>query len=123
MKFLSQFILTAFCSFILQIFLPWWVIGISAMIIPIFNKIDNKLNAFIGGFSSISCLWMIYAATIDVQTNSIISSKIAPMFGFSSSILLVILTGLFGGIVGGSCAISGYLIREIYEKEQDKHIW
>ncbi len=114
MHFIIQIIFTIILTFILESFMPWWSIALSSFIIPLFLKI-NGFKVFLGGFTSISSLWMGYAAIIDVQTNYIISSKISPLFGFNSSILLVLLTGILGGFVGGFFALSGSCFKSIFK--------
>ncbi|MCP3659928.1 MAG: hypothetical protein GY830_06275 [Bacteroidetes bacterium] len=113
MSFLIQIILTITFSYLLETFCPWWSIAISSFIIPLF--INSKASkVFLGGFAAISSLWMTYAAIIDVQTNSIISSKVAPLFGFSNSIFLVLITGLVGGLVGGFSALTGFYFKSLF---------
>ena len=121
MKFLTQVVLTALLSYIAEHFLPWWAIGICAAIIAMGLNL-NKITAFLGGFTSISLLWMITATSIDVHTNSILSTKIAPLLGFKSSTLLILLTGLVGGIVGGLGALSGQQLRALLTQKESKQI-
>lgn len=121
MKFLIQVILTVLLSYVAEHFLPWWTIGICAAIVAMGLNL-NKITAFWGGFTSISLLWMIVAALIDVHTNSVLSSKIAPLLGFQSSTLLVLLTGLVGGVVGGLGALSGQQLRTLLTQKESKQI-
>jgi hypothetical protein len=55
---------------------------------------------------------------IDVRTNSILSTKIAPLLGFQSATLLILLTGLVGGLVGGLGALSGQQIRTLFTQQK-----
>ncbi len=121
MKFLIQVILTVLLSYVAEHFLPWWTIGICAAIVAMGVNL-NKITAFWGGFTSISLLWMIVATSIDVYTNSVLSSKIAPLLGFQSSTLLVLLTGLVGGMVGGLGALSGQQLRTLLTQKESKQI-
>ena len=121
MKFLIQVILTVLLSYVAEHFLPWWTIGICAAIVAMGLSL-NKITAFWGGFTSISLLWMIVATSIDVHTNSVLSSKIAPLLGFQSSTLLVLLTGLVGGMVGGLGALSGQQLRTLLTQKKSKQI-
>ena len=121
MKFLIQVILTVLLSYVAEHFLPWWTIGICAAIVAISLSL-SKITAFWGGFTSISLLWMIAATSIDVYTNSVLSSKIAPLLGFQSSTSLVLLTGLVGGMVGGLGALSGQQLRTLLTQKESKQI-
>ena len=75
-----------------------------------------------GGFTAISLLWMIVATLIDVRTNAILSTKIAPLLGFQSSTLLILLTGLVGGMVGGLGALSGQQLRALLNQKESKQV-
>lgn len=114
MKFLIQVALTILLSYISGQYLhtPWWSIGICAGGVAMTLTL-NKITAFWGGFTATSLLWMITATVIDLRTNTILSAKIAPLLGFQSSTLLILLTGLVGGIVGGLGALSGQQLRTL----------
>ncbi len=121
MKFLTQVGLTMFLSYIAEQYLPWWTIGICAAVVAMGLTL-NKFAAFLGGFTAISLLWMTAATLIDVRTNAILSTKIAPLLGFQSSTLLILLTGCIGGIVGGLGALSGQQLR-ILLTPKEPTIW
>lgn len=113
MHFFVQIFLTALLGYGAEQFLPWWSVSCCAMLIAFLFPQDGARN-FLSGFTAICCLWMSMAAYIDVRTHSILSAKIAPMFGFQSSILLVLLTGLLGGMVGGLSAWSGQQLKKFF---------
>jgi hypothetical protein len=121
MKFLIQVVLTVLLSYVAEQFLPWWTIGICAAVIAMGLTL-NKITAFLGGFTAISLLWMIVATLIDVRTNAILSTKIAPLLGFQSSTLLILLTGLVGGMVGGLGALSGQQLRALLNQKESKQV-
>jgi hypothetical protein len=121
MKFMIQVVLTGLLSYGAEHFLPWWAIGICAAIVAVGLPL-NRITALLGGFTAIALLWMIAATLIDVRTNSILSVKIAPLLGFQSSTLLILLTGLVGGIVGGLGALSGQQLRTLLTQKRVKQI-
>jgi hypothetical protein len=121
MKFLIQVVLTVLLSYVAEQFLPWWTIGICAAIITMGFTL-NKITAFLGGFTAISLLWMIVATLIDVRTNGILSAKIAPLLGFQSATLLILLTGLVGGMVGGLGALSGQQVRTLLAPKKPRQV-
>jgi hypothetical protein len=106
MRFLVQVILTSILSYILQQFIAPWIVVPVAMLIALMTQ-NNASAAFLGGFAAISLLWMVKATVIDVYTNSILSAKVAPLLGLKSPIMLILLTGLVGGLLGGLGAASG----------------
>lgn len=82
---------------------------------------NAQFTSFMSGFTAISLLWMLKAAIIDVQTNSILSIKIAPIFHLSHPTSLVLLTGLVGGMVGGLSAWSGHHLQKFYTFKEEKY--
>ena len=121
MKFLIQVVLTVLLSYIAEQFLPWCTIGICAAVVAMGLPL-NRITAFLGGFTAIGLLWMVAATRIDVHTNSILSTKIAPLLGFQSSTLLILLTGLVGGMVGGLGALSGQQIRALLTQQKPRPV-
>src|SRR5690606_12270821 len=98
MRFLVQVILTSLLSYILQQFLAPWIVVPVAMLVALMTQ-HNASASFLGGFAAISLLWMGKATMIDVYTNSILSVKVAALLGLKSPIMLILLTGLIGGLL------------------------
>lgn len=111
MKFLTATILTAILSFISGLFLPWWGIAIVALLIAaIIHQKPGK--AFFAGLLGVFLLWAGLAWWIDMKNNSVLSHKIAGILPLGeNSILLIIVTGLVGGLVGGFAALAGSYLR------------
>ena len=119
MKFLIQIALTILLSYIAEQWLPWWTVSICAAVVAMGLTL-NKITAFLGGFTAISLLWMIVATLIDVRTNAILSAKIAPLLGLRNGTLLILLTGLVGGMVGGLGALSGQQLRMLLAPKESE---
>lgn len=113
MRFVLHIGLTALLICIVQRWLPAWSVVICAGVVAM-GMASTYTHAFLGGFTGVSLVWMTASAVIDVRTHSILSAKIAPLLGLSSPILLVLLTGLIGGVLGGLGAISGHQIRQLW---------
>jgi len=91
-----------------QLLLPWWwIVAIVAFLVElVFGKVD-KLG-FFSGFYGIAIPWMVLAFYIDYHNGSVLSNRVLdlfklPRFGF----VLVLVTGLLGGIVGGISSLAG----------------
>lgn len=117
MRFFVQVILTSLLSYILQQFIAPWIVVPIAMLVALMTQ-NNAAAAFLGGFAAIGLLWMAKATMIDVYTNSILSAKVASVLGFQSSIMLILLTGLIGGLLGGLGAASGQHILFMLKRKQ-----
>ncbi len=111
MKFLVATILTLLLGFISGLFLPWWGIAISSLLVAVLIH-QKGGKAFLSGFLGLFILWAALAWWIDMKNNGVLSKKIAgilPLGG--NSLLLILVTGLVGGLVAGFAAMSGSYLR------------
>ena len=111
MKFWVATILTALLAFISGLFLPWWGIAITSLLVAVI--IHQKAGkAFLSGMLGVFLLWAGLAWWIDMKNNGILSKKIASVLPLGGSgILLIIVTGIIGGLVAGFAAMSGSFLR------------
>jgi len=111
MKFITATILTALLAFISGLFLPWWGIAIAALLVAVLVH-QKAGKAFLSGLLGIFLLWAGLAWWIDIKNNGVLSERIAlilPLNG--NSVLLIGITALVGGLVGGLAALSGSFLR------------
>jgi hypothetical protein len=113
MKFLIALLLTALLSYAAGFYLPWWSITIAAFLVAVVIP-QKPLKAFFTGFLSLFLLWMIFALSIDMGNQHIMSMKMAELlFKSHSHALIMSITGLVSGLVGGFAALSGaYLVQQ-----------
>ncbi len=117
MKILFKIILTVALAYLLQYFFPWWTAVLAAFIIALLIK-SSLINDFLSGFLGVGLLWGVMAWVIDMQTNSMLTSKIAMLFSLDNPTYLILITGLVGGIAGGLGALSGNQIKGLFTKEK-----
>jgi len=103
----------------MELFLPWWSIALAAFIVNLWIP-TKGLNAFLSGFLGIGLLWLVYAGLLNSDTSSIMAERISGIFGLGNPILMITITGLAGGLVGGFAALSGSQFRRIFMKEEPK---
>ena len=111
MKFMTATILTAILSFIASLFLPWWGIAIAALLVAaIVHQKAGK--AFVSGLLGVFLLWAGLAWWIDMKNNSVLSHKVASVLPLGgNTLLIIVVTGLVGGLVAGFAALSGSYLR------------
>lgn len=114
MKFTLKVILIAALSFFLQQILPWWIIALVAFLVAIFIK-SSGFSDFMAGFLGVGLLWLTMAWWIDMETDSILTQKIAALLNVGTAYVIVLVTGLIGGIVGGFGALSGHFLRKTFK--------
>jgi hypothetical protein len=114
MRFLLSVLLIALLAFALGIYLPWWSVAVAAFIVSLLIYQSPWLS-FLSGFCGILLLWLALAGFISSANDNILAAKIAlvlPLGG--SAFLLVAVTALVGGIIGGLAAWTGSLFRKMF---------
>jgi len=111
MKLLVSIILTGLLAYVCAFWLPWWSIALAAFVIALLIP-QRPAKAFLAGLLGIFLLWALIATIIDIRNESLLSAKIAEVLPLGgSSILLILVTGMVGGLVGGFAAMSGSYLR------------
>ena len=119
MNFILRIIINGlFAYYFLSIF-PWWIVLIFPFSIGIiFN--ENYISHFLSGLVGIGVAWLYLLLSIDIQTKSIISSKIISILNIDSVNFLIIVISLFGGMLGGLSEICGRSLRDLISKPKKK---
>lgn len=115
MKFLIQLILIAILAFILELLLPWWSIAIAAFIGGV--ALNSKAN-FAAGFLGIALLWFLYALMMDLTSTAPLAERVSKVL-FINKPLLLLVTALIGGLVGGFAAMAGSALRGGNKRSND----
>jgi hypothetical protein len=111
MLFLIILFLTLICAF----FLPWWAAAIIAFLAAFFiGKTPGK--SFLYGFGGIFIAWTILALLKSVPNNNMLAKRVAVMFHLPHWTLLLFMTALIGGLVGGLASLSGILLKKAFTK-------
>jgi hypothetical protein len=111
MKFLIAILLTALLAFISGLFLPWWGMAITSMGVAVLVH-QKAGKAFLSGLLGVFFLWAGLALWIDMKNNGVLSKKIATVLPLGgNSIVLILVTGVIGGLVAGMAAMSGSFLR------------
>jgi hypothetical protein len=113
MRFAATIILTTLLSFAAGLYLPWWSMALVSFLVAFFLYQPRPRNAWLGGFLGLFLLWGLLAIWIDVQNDHILSGRMAILFPLGgSSALLILITALLAGLIGGLAALSGnYLFK------------
>lgn len=129
MKFILRTVLIAVVSWLASLYLPWWSGAIAGGLIGLLlaEKRTRKLfgsprppaRAFLAGFIALFFLWGGMAWWMDWENGSMFSTKIAAIiFGekelfMPGSFLLVFITAVIGGLIGGFSTMAGNQLGEI----------
>ena len=117
MNLLLRITLIAALATIGQMFLSWYIIVFAAFLVELaLGKRDA--TKFFSGFYGIAIPWMALSAYIETKSESILSVRILEMFKLPQyGFVLVIITGLLGGLIGGLASTLGGWIKEAVTNE------
>lgn len=101
---------TAALAFLLQMALPWWSVAIAAVLISLIISTKGS-SSFIAGFLGIAFLWFALAMISDIRTDSMLIERVAAIFSLPNKFLLLLVTAIVGGLVGGFSSLTGSLLR------------
>lgn len=105
------FLLILIISLLLQFFLPWWIIGLVAFGMA-FWKAERAGQAFISGFGAIFILWVAMGLVRSIPNENLLANRIGEMLMLPENsfnwIIVLLITGIVGGLVGGFSALAGF---------------
>ncbi len=115
MKFLATFVLTILMGYAAYLFADetlWWIFAIGAFAagwaVPL-----SSFKSWLAGFLGIFILWLVLSFVADTSNAGIMSKKMASIIPLGgSSIALMGMAALVGGIVGGFASLTGSFMRK-----------
>jgi hypothetical protein len=112
MKFLLQVLFISAGSVIAEQFLPWWSIAPVAFAGGYLLKSSQN---FLAGFLAVGLTWIVYAFVIDFHAAAPLADRVAAIFSINKT-LLIVATGVIGGLVAGFAALTGSLLKRSKRK-------
>ncbi len=98
-------------AFLLNLILPWWSIALPGLIFGYQFK-KSGWTSFGWGFLALFILWGGQALYIHFANEGILSTRIAAMLGVGSPYLVILITGVLGGLVSGLATLTGSLFKK-----------
>ncbi len=114
MKFFISLLLIAILSYAICLYFPWWTIAIVAFAanLIIYQK---PFLAWLSAFLAIFILWIVISYIISNNNEHVLAQKISILIlKMESPALLILITGLIGGLVSGFAALAGNYWRSIF---------
>ena len=114
MKFITALLLTALLAFAAGLYgtLPWWGFALTSFIVSV--AVHQKAGkAFLAGFAGLFLLWVAIAVSKDSANEHLLSTKVAQILPLGGSyMILILVTGVVGGLVSGLAALAGSFSRQ-----------
>jgi len=106
-KNIKNLVLTIILAYVLSFYLPWWSVMIAAIISGFVIPLKKGAVFFIP-FIAIALLWIIQSYILSSTNDFILAEKIATLLKLNgNSILLLLVTGIVGGLAAGISGIFG----------------
>jgi hypothetical protein len=100
-------------------FLPWWSIAVAAFAASLLLA-RKGMHAGLGSFLGAAILWIILATIVDAGNHSVLSARVAQVFFVNEPVLLVIVTGVVGGLAALYPGLCGFYLRSLLRKKQHR---
>ncbi|MCJ8209282.1 hypothetical protein MUY27_06150 [Mucilaginibacter sp. RS28] len=97
----------------------WWVGCIIAFVAALLTGKTGR-QAFWSGFFAIALVWLVLALFKSVPNDHILADRVAKMIGLPHWSLVLLITCLIGGLVGGMSALSGLLVKKAFADTKTK---
>ena len=113
MKFIVAMALTALLGYAAPLYGPWWAFVLTSFIVALVVH-QKPFKALIAGFAGLFLLWAVMAFYMDAENNQLLSQKVAQILPLGgSSLLLIVITALAGGLVSALAALTGSFARKL----------
>ncbi|MFD0792981.1 hypothetical protein ACFQZX_05090 [Mucilaginibacter litoreus] len=106
-------------AFVCGYIIPWWVACALAFITAIFLG-KTSAQAFWSGFGGIGLAWLALALLKSIPNDHILADRVAHIFHLSGWKMILAVTVAIGGIAGGFSALSGLMVKRVFEKGEAK---
>ncbi len=117
MKLIIKVMLIALLTYLSGIYFAWWGAVIVAAFISLLIP-TSSFSAFVSGFIGAGIVWIVMAWKIDIESQGVLTNKVAQLFTVDDPIYLVIAAGLIGALAGGLGSLSGNSFRQIFIKKK-----
>lgn len=115
------FLFILIISLVLQLFLPWWIIAIVAFTLSWWRSRSGG-HAFGHSFMAIFLLWVAAGLFRSIPNENILANRIGEMLTLPLSetnwILVLLITGIIGGLVAAFAGMAGYFSRNAFTNRQ-----
>ncbi|MEP0132827.1 MAG: hypothetical protein ABJJ25_11485 [Eudoraea sp.] len=102
-----NFVATVVLAFVFSFFLPWWSVMMAAFLTAIVFSL-KRAAVFFTPFLAVFVFWAAYSFLLANDNDFILAKKIAVLLPLGGSpSLLILVTGIVGGLAAGVAGIFG----------------
>lgn len=111
-KMVKNIILLVAFVLITSYFLPWWSTAIVAFLWGLIINPNSKQGALIL-FFTLFFIWVGVALYLNLNNNELMSQRMAEILKVGSPWVLILITGMIGGLVGLLPGMAGIFLRKL----------
>lgn len=119
MKFLLVFLLTAAATYGCGLYLPWWAFVPAAFVITFLVR-PLPGTGFLGAFLGVFGVWAGLALAQNSSNQGLLAAKMGLLLGGIPGGGLMLLSSVFGGVLGGLAGWSGALLMAKPPRQQQR---
>lgn len=112
MKTTLNILAVAALGFLAESFLPWWSIAVVAFGVGALTG-STGVRGWLEGFGGVALLWLVVAGWIHFASGGILTDRVTAMLHMPFDLMLMLLTALVVGVVGGFAFLGGAGLREV----------
>lgn len=111
-----NFLATLIIAVVLSQFLPWWSVMLAAFLTALFISL-KRFAVFFVPFVAILIFWIAYAFLVSSSNDYILAKRVAELLPLNGiPWLLMLITGIVGGLAAGIAAVFGKQCRFMFGK-------
>lgn len=112
--FIPRVLLITLFASVVQLYFPWWSLVLACALVG-FATAGVNASPFSAGFLGLAISWFAMAIWMDIPNESRLSSQVVQLFPLANSVtLLLILTAILGGLIGGFATWTGDAFRRMF---------
>lgn len=116
MKFIVSIILIIILSFVASLYFPWWCIEFTSMFVALVIP-QKPAMSFLAGFLGLFILWGGLSLWISLANEFLFAGKLSLLIiKINNPALIILITAMTGGLVGGFAALTGAYLRRIFPR-------
>ncbi len=114
------FVLLLILSLAASYIFPWWIIAVIAFVAALLMA-NRAAHAFWSGFAALFLAWLVLSLFKSMPNEHQLAERVSQLFGLPHWTLLLLITCIIGGLVGGLSALSGFYIKQVVMPSAVKH--
>ncbi|RYY14629.1 MAG: hypothetical protein EOO04_29920 [Chitinophagaceae bacterium] len=111
MRFTLAVLITLLFNYLAGLILPWWIIAVVGLMVGYLVPLSPS-KSFLAGFLACFILWAGLAFYLDLANDHILAKRIGALFTLNEPFLMILITGIIGGLVTGMASLTGSLLRK-----------